>query len=177
MGPPRENLVLFGFMGAGKTAVARVLSRLFHMEWVDTDAVVEERAGSSPAEILRGPGEARLRELERQVVRDLARREHTVIATGGGVALDPDNLRTLGARGVLILLRATPRTLSRRLGLDPGDRPLLAGADEASIAAKLAEREAAYGSIPHRVDTDGRQVEDVAREVYGLYIRHCRGRF
>lgn len=161
-------------MGVGKSAVAEALSRLFQLPWVDTDRWIEDRCGLSPAELLRGPGEAELRRLEREAVVDVARSTGTVIATGGGVPLDPTNLELLGAGGVLVLLEACPAQLVRRLRESSQDRPLLAEIQEQVVRERLLSRAEAYGRIPHRVDTDHRRVEDVAREVYQIYLRHAR---
>lgn len=172
--PAARNLVLLGFMGTGKTSLARTLAGLYGLPWVDTDRLVEAAAGLSPAELIRSRGEGEFRRLEGEAVRRAAALEGHVIATGGGVPLREENLRTLARTGVLILLTASPRTLAQRLA-GGDDRPLLAGTDAASLAAKLEERRAAYQAIPLALATDGRDLEDLAREAWQLFLRN-RGR-
>lgn len=161
-------------MGVGKTAVAQAVSRIFQMPWVDTDQWIQQHTGCSPAEILRGPGETSLRSAERRAVEAVSRMQGTVIATGGGVPLDPENLALLSRTGVLILLDACPAQLVKRLRASDEERPLLPEIQEQVILERLQARSVAYARIPLRVQTDHRQIEDVAREVYQLFVRHAR---
>lgn len=174
MSPPARNLVLCGFMGTGKSAVAAALARLYHLEVVDTDAAVEAASKATVAEIFRRHGEAEFRRREHAAVVAAAARRGVVIATGGGVPLDPANLEALRATGVLFLLEASPAALARRLAGDT-TRPLLPNQTPAAIAAVLAARSAAYGAIAARVATEGRSIDEVAREVYSRFLGRLRG--
>jgi shikimate kinase len=167
------NLVLCGFMGTGKSALAHTLSRLYRLEAVDTDEYIADQAGMPAGEALRHLGEPRFRELERLAVQRAARLRGAVVATGGGVPLDPDNLAVLSSRGVLFLLEASPDTLYRRLQGDT-TRPMLGEGTRAELEARLASRKDAYGRIPERVQVDGRSLEDLAREVYTRFLRLAR---
>lgn len=167
------NLVLCGFMGTGKSALARTLANLYRLEQIDTDDLVAEQAGMPVGEALRHLGEARFRELERLAVQRVGRMRGMVVATGGGVPLDPDNLAVLSARGVVFLLEAAPETLMRRLAGDTS-RPLLGEGTRGELETRLAERRAAYARIGERVQVDGRSLEDLAREVYTRYLRLAR---
>lgn len=167
------NLVLCGFMGTGKSALARTLGHLYRLETADTDQWVAEAAGMPTGEALRHLGEPRFRELERLAVQRAARLRGAVVATGGGVPLDPDNLAVLSSRGVLFLLEASADTLFRRLQGD-ASRPLLGEGSRAELEERLQSRQEAYARIPERVQVDGRSLEDLAREVYTRFLRLAR---
>lgn len=148
------NLVLCGFMGTGKTAVGRELARLLGRPFVDLDEVIEAAAGCTVAEIFGREGEEGFRRRERAAVADLAATAGLVVATGGGVLMDPENRRALAAGGRLVLLTATPAALAARLQGDAA-RPLLQGAADPSarIAELLAARAEAYVGLDPVVDT------------------------
>src|SRR5881398_1532646 len=97
MSVPRqiENLVLIGFMGTGKSSVGRLVAAQLHFEFLDTDELIESRAGRTIPEIFSQAGEKIFRELEAQLVGELSRAQKTVISTGGGLAADPANFASL----------------------------------------------------------------------------------
>jgi len=150
------NLVLCGFMGTGKTAVGRELARVLGRPLVDLDQVIEQDAGCAVAEVFAREGEDGFRRRERAAVAGLAGRSGLIVATGGGVLLDPENRRLLASGGRLILLTATAEALARRLAGD-ASRPLLAGADDpaARIAELLEARAEAYRGLDLEMDTTG----------------------
>ena len=164
MGPAAEkNLVLTGFMGTGKTTVGRILAERLGYDFVDTDAVIESRAGPIH-EIFERDGEAGFREMERAVARELAGRTGLVIATGGRMMLDPDCAACLEPGGDVVCLAADPETIIERVG-DTGPRPLLDVADPlARVRELLAERAEGYGRFA-AVDTGGRGPGEVADAV------------
>ncbi len=147
------NVVLVGFMGTGKSSLGRRLAARLQRPFLDLDDEVVARAGKPIPRIFAEDGEPAFRALESAAVSAAAARRGQVLATGGGVLLAPQNRRALLARGRLICLRASPATIARRLAGDTG-RPLL-GADEAAIAARLAERAPAYDLVLEQLDTDG----------------------
>ncbi len=165
-----KNLVLCGFMGVGKTSLGRRFAATYGLGFVDTDELVAARTGLLPAEWIRSRGEEVFRELEAEAVREAAGRRGVVIATGGGVPLREGNLAVLSATGVLVLLEARPGTLARRLAAG-GDRPLLAAPDPEAITAQLAARAEAYSRIRERLSTDGRDPEDLVRELHRIWLR------
>lgn len=156
-------LYLSGLMGSGKSAVGRLLAAKLGAEFVDTDREIEEREGMEVAEIFRLRGEAAFRAIERDVIASLPDRG-VVVSLGGGAVMDPGSRDLLAARGRLFWLAARPETLARRTAGD-GDRPLLAGLDEAARVRRLAdlltERTPAYADRSTRIDTDARTPEDV----------------
>ncbi|MBU1694928.1 MAG: shikimate kinase [Verrucomicrobia bacterium] len=163
------NLVLVGFMGTGKTVTGRRMAARLGREFVDMDAVIEARAGRSIPQIFAREGETYFRGLERALVRELAARQDLVIAAGGGVVLDPENLRDFERTGVTICLTATPEAILQRVGRS-SRRPLLEGGDkDQQIRDLLEKRKAIYEAIPRRVDTTDRTPDEVTELVLALY--------
>ncbi len=162
----RHNLVLTGFMGTGKTTVGRLLAERLGLEFVDTDAVIEQRHGPIP-EIFAQQGEVGFRRIERELAAELGQRRGLVVATGGRMMLDPDNEHSLGASGAVFCLTAPAEELLRRVLADRStvERPLLAGADPADrIAELLTERAPLYQRFP-QVDTTDRDPDEIAADL------------
>lgn len=158
-----RNLVLTGFMGTGKTAVGRILAGRLGYGFVDTDEVIESRAGPIP-EIFDREGEPGFRDMERSVARELAGRTGLVIATGGRLMLDRRCAALLEPGADVICLTATPATIIERIG-DTTRRPLLDVPDPARrVRELLEERAESYGRYTP-VDTEGRSPDEVADAV------------
>ena len=157
-----RNLVLTGFMGTGKTTVGRLLAERLGLEFVDTDELIESRAGPIP-EIFERDGEDAFRELERSVARELAGRTGLVIATGGRMMLDPECRACLEPVSDVVCLTAGPDTVVERV-TGPGavPRPLLDA--PARVRELLAERAEGYGRFAS-VDTEGRNPDEVVDAV------------
>jgi shikimate kinase len=166
-------IVLTGFMGTGKSEVGRRLAKRLGRPFVDTDQLVEGRAGKPVATIFAEDGEAAFRALERDAIVAAAARGDVVIAVGGGAVLDATNVARLRAAGTLVCLTAAPETILRRIG-DAAKRPLLAGDDpRIAIDRLLAARGPAYAAAADvTVDTSTRGADDVVEE-----IREQVGRF
>jgi shikimate kinase len=158
-----KNLVLIGMMGTGKTEVGKRLAAKLGWCLADTDELLKQRAGQSITEIFRCHGEPYFRGLERELIRELAKRRGLVIATGGGVVLNAENIADLRAGGILVWLEAKTETLFARLQGDES-RPLFGC--EADLTALLCAREPLYRDAAQlRVDTTGRTVLQVAEEI------------
>lgn len=130
-----QNIILVGMMGAGKTTVGRLLAAQLGSRFIDTDQEIEARTGVSIPTIFEIEGEAGFRNREAKVVDDLTREAGLVMATGGGVVLDPRNRKNLAERGFVVYLHALPRLLFQRTRHDR-NRPLLQVDDP---LAKLGE--------------------------------------
>lgn len=169
------NVVLTGFMGTGKTTVGRLLAMHLGYEFVDTDAVVESRHGPIPT-IFAEQGEAAFRSAERAVAADLAQRSGLVIATGGGLMLDPASAAALERSGRVFCLVASAELILQRVQADSSrvERPLLADPDPfCRISDLLSERADAYSRFP-QIDTAGLEPSDVAADIAGrLGERHA----
>jgi shikimate kinase len=144
------NLFLIGYRGSGKTTVAAALARRLAWPWLDADAELERRAGKSIKQIFADKGETAFRDLESDVLADLAARERHVIALGGGVVLRPENRKLLASRGKVVWLTAEPETLLARINADPttGERRpnLTSQGGPAEIRSLLAERTPLYAA-------------------------------
>ena len=163
-----RNVVLTGFMGTGKTTVGRILADRLGYGFVDTDEVVESRAGPI-GEIFERDGEASFREMERSAARELSGRTGLVIATGGRMMLDPECAACLSPVSEVVCLTAPADTVVERVA-GPGapPRPLLDGHDApARVRELLAERAEGYGRFAS-VDTEGHSAEEVADAVMAL---------
>ena len=166
-----KNIVLFGFMGTGKSSVGGILAGKFGMALFEMDDEIERRESYSINDIFEKKGEAYFRKCERRLVKELSDREGLVISTGGGVVLDGRNISDLGRNGVLICLDALPRSILERTG-DGGYRPLLLTPDPSKkIEELLSFRKPFYDLIPHHVRTDELSVDEVVGRVLGILER------
>ncbi len=159
------NLALIGFMGTGKTSVGRHVAEQLGFEFLDTDEMIQSRTGRSIADIFAKDGEPAFRELERQVVQELSAREKTVIATGGGLPTNPENLAALKSFALVICLWASPGKIWERVR-NQSHRPLLHDADpQQKIRDLLAAREPFYKQADVLINTDLRSVREAAQQI------------
>ena len=139
-----RNIVLFGFMGCGKSTVGAELSSNTGRELVDTDVLIEQAEGMSVSEIFRLRGEPYFRDLEHDVCRALSGRERLIISAGGGALTFQRNIDALRKGCELVLIDVPPEVISARLKNDT-TRPLLQQGDKmAAIRDLYARREAVY---------------------------------
>jgi shikimate kinase len=142
-------LSLVGMPGSGKSTVGRQLARRLRLPFFDSDHVIEQRLGCSIREYFEQAGEPAFRDLEQQVLADLAQGSDAVIATGGGAVLREANRQCLRDAGKVVYLRSTPEELFRRLRHDT-QRPLLQVADPlAKLRSLYAERDPLYRAAAH----------------------------
>jgi shikimate kinase len=165
-----KNLVLVGFMGSGKTEAGKLAAARLGMKFVDMDEIIEQRHNQTISRIFETKGEAHFRQQERALVRELAAEEGRVIATGGGIVLNPNNLRDFGRTGVVICCWVDAGVAYERTK-NAKHRPLLEkeGDRRAHIEALLREREPLYKAIPLRIDTSAMSVEQQANELIRIY--------
>lgn len=161
--PDLRNIVITGFMGTGKSTVGPLVAKQLGRPFVETDREIEKRAGMDIPRIFAEQGEAAFRRMERELCAELAAQQGLVIATGGGMLVDPHNLELMLASGFVVCLWAAPETLAQRLDAAAG-RPLAAGWREL-----LAQRREAYATIPHQVETTGKTPAQIAEEMIGLW--------
>lgn len=171
------TIALIGPMGAGKTEVGRRLAKRLGRPLVDTDELIVERDGRTVSEIFSQESEAGFRSKEVEAVADAAATSGAVIATGGGVVLDPRNVEALKSSGKVVYLRASAAVAAARLGAGEG-RPLLEGTPLGDRIAKLIEdREHLYrGAADHEVDAD-QAADDVVDALVEIWEAVCGPRF
>jgi len=166
-----RNLVLIGCRACGKTSVGKALAGALARPFVDLDEVLVAQAGRSIAELVREEGWQGFRRREHEIVQHYARLPGQVLAPGGGVVLDPENVKILREHGLVIWLTANPATLGQRLRGDQGSgefRPSLTGRDPvAEMEQVLAEREPLYRAAAHLiVDTTGLSIDQVVKRIW-----------
>lgn len=162
-----KNLFLVGPMGAGKSAVGRQLAKLLHLEFIDSDDEIEARTGVDIPFIFEKEGEAGFRLREAKVIDELSQRQGIVLATGGGAIVDPDSRSRLGGRGYVVYLYTSVHQQLERTQRGR-ERPMLANGDRGEVLEQLmAARDPLYREIADLVvDTDGRRVQTVARQIH-----------
>ncbi len=164
----RPNLIITGFMGAGKTAIGREVAARLGRPFVDMDTAAETRAGKSIPRIFAEDGEGSFREIEAALCEELSLRGGYVIATGGGTLVAEGNRRCFLKKDTVVCLEADVGAIMDRVGNDPG-RPLLDVDDRsAEIERLLSRRQGAYADVPWHVDTSNLSVAQVADRVIAL---------
>ena len=157
-----RSIVITGFMGTGKSTVARQVAKALGRPLVDTDELIMQRAGMSIADIFAHQGEPAFRALEASVCAEFAAQTELVIATGGGMLVSPGNRALMLRTAIVVCLTAQPETIETRLTGSVG-RPL-AG----NWRALYEARRPAYASLPYHVATDARPPEVAAAAVLDL---------
>jgi shikimate kinase len=126
------NIVLIGYRCSGKTVVGKGLARELHKEFLDTDALIEENAHCSIETMISTEGWDRFRETEKRLVEEVSRQNNLVIATGGGIVMDEENVKNLKQNGWVVWLEGNPEVLRERMAKEQRSgkvRPSLTGAD------------------------------------------------
>ncbi len=160
-----KNLILIGFMGAGKTTVGKLLAREKEMLFVDTDERIVSEQGREIPDLFSEKGEEDFRDLETDLLeRMLEDTDQAVISVGGGMPVRERNRKLLRSLGLVVYLSATRQTILERVKND-GSRPMLSGGDlERKVEQLMREREALYRQTAHiDVRTDGRSVRQVLK--------------
>lgn len=162
----KQNIFLIGPMGAGKTTIGKRLAKLVGLRFVDSDHEIEARTGVDIPYIFEKEGEEGFRRREREIIAALTAESGLVLATGGGVVLDPDNRRDLASRGLVVYLHTTvDQQLDRTKRSNK--RPLLQTANPRErLEALFAERDPLYREIADVIiTTRGRYVRRLAHKV------------
>jgi shikimate kinase len=160
------NIVLTGFMCTGKTSVGKLLAEKLGYQFVDTDDLIEQRVGMKISDIFAVYGEPYFRDVETEVVKEVAKKDKFVISTGGGVVLRKVNIDELRKNGIIVNLTAKPETIYNRLKNQPGVRPLLNKPDPMNEIIKLlSQREEYYKNCDLRIETDNFTVEQIVQQI------------
>ena len=170
------NIALIGFMGAGKTSVGRLAAEQLHFDYLDTDEVIQSRTGRTITEIFSTDGEPAFRKMESDLVAELAARTKTVISTGGGLPVNPQNLNNLKKYALVVCLWASPEKIWERVK-NQTHRPLLHGPDpQKKIRDLLAVREPFYKQADVLLNTELRSVREVAQQLVHQFRLEASGR-
>ena len=162
-----RNIVLIGFMGAGKSVVGKSLANAMSRPFFDTDTMVEETVGATIEDMFATVGEEAFREIETRTIQDLADLKGAVIATGGGALKNPENVEALKRESFVIYLYAKPEILFERIKGDSG-RPI---ADNMKtfddMRSVLAEREPLYRKVADfTIDTSDKPINVVEHDIF-----------
>ena len=155
-----DKIYLVGFMGAGKSTVARMLARRLGWSFEDIDERIEAHERRAVSTIFAQKGEPYFRQLERQMLLDLVPQRHVVVATGGGTFVDPINRATMLADGAVAWLDVPLSRVIERVPAD-GRRPL--AADRVQMQQLFEARQLAYADAHVRIDASGAVSEAVER--------------
>ena len=160
------NIVLIGFMGAGKSTISDYLSTMFDMDIVEMDQVIAEREEMSIPDIFATYGEEYFRDLETNLLIEMQSRSNVVVSCGGGVPMRDRNVAEMKKNGRVVLLTAKPETILERVK-DNHDRPLLENNKNVSFIADLLEkRRAKYEAAADIVvETDGKSELEICEEM------------
>ena len=160
------NIFLIGFMGAGKSTVARTLGEWFDMEIVEMDELISDRQRMSIPEIFEKHGEEYFRNLETNLLIELQKTSRTIISCGGGAAMRSQNVSEMKKNGYVVLLTATPKTILERVK-ENDDRPLLKNHKNVEYIAELMEkrREKYETAADLIVQTDEKNVQEICKEM------------
>ncbi len=171
----QSSIVLIGMMGAGKTTLGRRLANELGREFIDLDREIERRTGVTVATIFEIEGEADFRVREAQLLAEVIRRpDHLVIATGGGVVMQPMNRARLMACPCVVYLRVEPEVLLARTRHDRS-RPLLQVPDPlARIRQLVNQREPLYREVADLVIESGRDATSLLGDLKQLLPQSCR---
>lgn len=163
-------VILTGFMGTGKSSVAKLVAQSLSLPLVDMDQEIVASTGKPITQIFADDGEAGFREIEHHCLKRILAGATAVVATGGGAVIYAANRTLMHSAGVVVNLRASLDQVMLRIG-GCTERPLLAGDDALTRMKDLMEqREQFYGDADIRIDTDGKSVEDVAAEI----LNYCK---
>ncbi len=165
----KNNIILIGFMGVGKSTVAQRLGELLNKEVVSTDILIEKEEGRSIPEIFKSSGEPYFRKIETKIVKQISSRHNLIIDCGGGVVLNPENVSNLKKNGILICLTASVDIIYERVKFDT-NRPLLKVADPKKEIRRLLEfRMPFYNQADYIVPTDKKTIDEVCAAIIKLY--------
>jgi shikimate kinase len=163
-----NNIYLVGFMGTGKTAVGKELAKKKKWRFLDLDELIELREKRTIADIFAKEGEPYFRHAEKQVLKEVAKEKKFVVACGGGVVINPDNIRTMKETGIIICLSASPQVILARTSTYRR-RPLLNVADpKKQIELLLKIRAPYYAKADKTIDTSKMSLKEAVDKIIKL---------
>ena len=160
------NIVLIGFMGAGKSTISDFLKNVFAMDVVEMDQIIAQRQGMSISDIFETYGEQYFRNLETNLLKELQQGENCIISCGGGVAMREQNVVEMKKNGRVVLLTASPETIYERVK-DSNDRPILNGNKNVPFIADMMEkrREKYEAAADVVIQTDNKSILEISEEL------------
>lgn len=161
----KKNIVLIGFMGSGKSSVGEKLSHILNMEFLDMDLRIQEKLGLNIQEIFKIKGEKFFREKELQLSQEIEGQSNVVIATGGGIVLQPACIHLLSKNGVIFYLKCSLDTLIKRVN-DKEIRPLYNRQDPEDFYKLYQFRLKLYEeSCNFSINSEDQSIENICAEI------------
>ena len=165
-------LYLIGFMGVGKTTIGKQIAALNKVIFIDIDSQIEKETSKSIKEIFETDGEIAFRKLETDTIHSINKK--AIIACGGGLPANNNNIEYLKHKGIVIYLKASTETLIKRLEKNKNKRPLISNLTNEErlefIRKILKEREKTYKQADYTIETDNKTVKEVLREINSLHL-------
>ena len=164
------NIYLVGFMGTGKTSVGRALAKKKSWNFIDLDELIELKQQRRIVDIFAQDGEPYFRKIEKKFLKQVSTQKKFVVACGGGVVLDPDNIKLMKKTGILICLRATCEAILKRVSTNTL-RPILNVAKPLERIELLLKMRAPYYMQAHKtIDTSELSVKQVVAKISRIRV-------
>ena len=167
-----SNLILIGFMGTGKSTIARQLSKQLDMPFFEMDEMIVQKEGMEISDIFKEKGEDYFRNVETTLLKNLLQKERGILSCGGGIVLRDENIQAMKKHGTVILLTAKPETILKRVQHNQS-RPVLNGKKNIDDITKLMkEREERYHMTADiLISTDGKSLSQICEEIADMITK------
>lgn len=166
-----NNIYLVGFMGAGKTSVGKELSRRLKRQFVDLDDLIELEEKCAIRDIFAKKGERYFRKAEKNVLKKASAEKEFIVACGGGIIMDEENIKTMKKTGLMICLSASPEAIIKRTS-GCAHRPLLNVSDpKKQIELLLKLRSPYYAQADKSIDTSNLSIKQAADRIAKLVLK------
>ena len=149
-----KNVVLTGFMCTGKSTIGRTLAKKMGFRFVDSDEYIVKKQNMTIDEIFEKYGEEEFRRIEKECIKEISMMSNCIIATGGGVVLNPENIDNLKKNGVVFNLSASLETILSRTGAI-AKRPLIRNSTAEEIESRMKARQPYYDNNHFKIEVDG----------------------
>lgn len=164
------NIYLIGYRAVGKSSVGRSLASTLNRPFIDTDSELSEQAGMTISEYVHKMGWSAFRDLERAILQQISNRDSQVVATGGGVVLEPQNVRSMRETGTLVWLKASPQTIKERLLNDQQseqNRPALSSKGRVNEIEEILTQRTPYyeQAMNFSIVTDGLSIAEICADL------------